>query len=100
MSDYFPSAQQVVKMDLATLKTAGLSGRKAEYGSKILHTSILQVTLLPFVVLDLAKKFTEGDLSTEILLQTKDEKLYDTLTAVRGIGRVCTILLFCPLSVS
>jgi 3-methyladenine DNA glycosylase/8-oxoguanine DNA glycosylase len=28
----FPSPQQVAEMDLATLRTAGLSLRKAEYG--------------------------------------------------------------------
>ena len=30
--DFFPSAAQVANMDIATLRTAGLSGRKAEYG--------------------------------------------------------------------
>ena len=29
---FFPSPQQVVGTDIATLRTAGLSGRKAEYG--------------------------------------------------------------------
>lgn len=31
-SDFFPSAHQVVTKDIVTLRTAGLSGRKAEYG--------------------------------------------------------------------
>lgn len=30
-TSFFPSPQQVVATDLATLRTAGLSGRKAEY---------------------------------------------------------------------
>jgi DNA-3-methyladenine glycosylase II len=30
----FPSPQQVVDTDIATLKTAGLSTRKAEYGQQ------------------------------------------------------------------
>lgn len=29
---FFPSPQQVVGTDIATLRTAGLSARKAEYG--------------------------------------------------------------------
>ncbi|KAI0930616.1 hypothetical protein AcV5_007284 [Taiwanofungus camphoratus] len=66
---FFPTARQVVNMDITTLKSAGLSGRKAEY------------------VLDLASRFADGRLSTEKLLQAKDEELYDMLTEVRGIGR-------------
>ncbi|KAJ3484709.1 hypothetical protein NLI96_g5449 [Meripilus lineatus] len=69
ISDYFPTAQQVAKMDHASLRTAGLSGRKAEY------------------VLDLATRFTKGELTTEKLLKANDDELYDMLTAVRGIGK-------------
>ena len=32
-SNTFPTAYQVATMDLTTLRTAGLSGRKAEYGA-------------------------------------------------------------------
>ncbi|KAF9652981.1 DNA glycosylase [Thelephora ganbajun] len=67
---FFPSPQQVVGTDIATLRTAGLSARKAEY------------------VQDLAAHFADGRLSTEKLLAAKDEELYTMLTSVRGIGRV------------
>ncbi|KAI0341982.1 DNA glycosylase [Trametopsis cervina] len=68
-TDFFPSASQVTTMDIPTLRTAGLSQRKAEY------------------VLDLAARFADGRLSTEKLLAAEDEELYELLTAVRGIGR-------------
>ena len=32
--DKFPTAYQVATTDLATLRTVGLSGRKAEYGAR------------------------------------------------------------------
>lgn len=43
-------------------------------------------------VLDLATRFTKGELTTEKLLKANDDELYDMLTAVRGIGKVCTHL--------
>ncbi|THH27849.1 hypothetical protein EUX98_g6343 [Antrodiella citrinella] len=69
MVDYFPTAREVAKMDVPTLRTAGLSERKAEY------------------VLDLAARFADGRLTTEKLLEANDEDLYEMLIAVRGIGR-------------
>ncbi|KZT26847.1 DNA glycosylase [Neolentinus lepideus HHB14362 ss-1] len=66
---FFPSAAQVAQADVATLRTAGLSQRKAEY------------------VQDLASRFADGRLSTQKLLEADDEELYELLTAVRGIGR-------------
>ncbi|CDO75683.1 hypothetical protein BN946_scf184941.g36 [Trametes cinnabarina] len=68
-SNFFPSAHQVVTKDVATLRTAGLSARKAEY------------------VLDLAARFADGRLSTRKLLEADDEQLHAMLTEVRGIGR-------------
>ncbi|KAI0630166.1 DNA glycosylase [Trametes polyzona] len=68
-SNFFPSAHQVTTKDIATLRTAGLSGRKAEY------------------VLDLAARFADGRLSTKKLLEADDEELHKMLTEVRGIGR-------------
>ncbi|KAI0769793.1 DNA glycosylase [Trametes elegans] len=68
-STFFPSAHQVVTKDVATLRTAGLSARKAEY------------------ILDLAARFADGRLSTRKLLQADDEELHTMLTEVRGIGR-------------
>ncbi|KAL1942070.1 hypothetical protein VTO73DRAFT_6600 [Trametes versicolor] len=68
-SNFFPSAHQVITKDIATLRSAGLSGRKAEY------------------VLDLAGRFADGRLSTRKLLLADDEELYKMLIEVRGIGR-------------
>ncbi|KAI5117110.1 hypothetical protein M0805_008229 [Coniferiporia weirii] len=68
-SAFFPSARQVALADIATLRTAGLSGRKAEY------------------VRDLAARFADGRLSNEKILEADDELLYEMLIAVYGIGR-------------
>ncbi|KAH9931148.1 DNA glycosylase [Epithele typhae] len=66
----FPFCHQVITKDAATLKTAGLSVRKAEY------------------VLDLAARFADGRLTTQKLLDADDEELHRMLTEVRGIGTV------------
>lgn len=65
----FPSPQQVVSMDIPTLRTAGLSQRKAEY----IH--------------GLAEKFASGELSARMLLTASDEEVLDKLIAVRGLGK-------------
>ncbi|KAI0066099.1 DNA glycosylase [Artomyces pyxidatus] len=65
----FPTPHQVAQIDLAVLRTAGLSGRKAEY------------------VRDLAARFADGRLSTKKLFEANDEELYAMLTAVYGIGK-------------
>ncbi|KAG6820969.1 hypothetical protein H0H93_008598 [Arthromyces matolae] len=70
-SAFFPSPTVVAKTDVATLRTAGLSQRKAEY------------------VLDLAQQFADGRLSTDKLIDANDEDLAKMLIAVRGIGKVC-----------
>lgn len=41
---FFPSPQQVVGTDIATLRTAGLSARKAEYGESPLPSSFTHRT--------------------------------------------------------
>ncbi|KAI0051911.1 DNA glycosylase [Auriscalpium vulgare] len=66
----FPTPHQVAATGLGLLRTAGLSGRKAEY------------------VQDLAKRFADGRLTSEKLREASDEELYEMLTAVYGIGRV------------
>ncbi|KAF5348689.1 hypothetical protein D9758_006847 [Tetrapyrgos nigripes] len=66
---FYPTPHQVASTDVATLKSAGLSTRKAEY------------------VIDLAQRFADGRLSTEKLLAASDEELAEMLIAVRGIGR-------------
>jgi DNA-3-methyladenine glycosylase II len=55
-------------MPQPTLRTAGLSARKAEY------------------ILDLAGRFASGALSTRVLLDADDAALREMLLAVRGIG--------------
>ncbi|KAL0581884.1 hypothetical protein V5O48_000113 [Marasmius crinis-equi] len=66
---FFPTPSQVAQTDLVTLRTAGLSQRKAEY----IH--------------DLAARFSDGRLSTKKLLAADDEELAQMLIEVRGIGR-------------
>ncbi|KAK2813157.1 hypothetical protein FQN50_000834 [Emmonsiellopsis sp. PD_5] len=65
----FPTPEQVAKCDLATLRTAGLSQRKAEY------------------IQGLAEKFASGELSAQMLLRASDEEVLEKLIAVRGLGR-------------
>lgn len=65
----FPSPAQVLELDLPTLRTAGLSQRKAEY----IH--------------GLAEKFASGEFSAQMLVSASDEDLIEKLVAVRGLGR-------------
>ncbi|KAH8693143.1 DNA glycosylase, partial [Talaromyces proteolyticus] len=65
----FPTPTEVTQLDIPTLRTAGLSQRKAEY------------------IQGLAEKFASGELSTEKLLRASDEEVMDLLIAVRGLGR-------------
>jgi DNA-3-methyladenine glycosylase II len=65
----FPTPEEVIQCDLATLRTAGLSQRKAEY----IH--------------GLSQKFSTGELSARMLLNASDEELMEKLIAVRGLGR-------------
>jgi 3-methyladenine DNA glycosylase/8-oxoguanine DNA glycosylase len=65
----FPTAAQVAATPVATLRTAGLSGRKAEY------------------VRDLAARFADGRLSTSAIRAADDDALAELLIAVRGVGR-------------
>ncbi|TPX20010.1 3-methyladenine DNA glycosylase [Coccidioides immitis] len=65
----FPTPEEVMKCDLATLRTAGLSQRKAEY------------------IQGLAEKFVNGELSARMLLTASDEDVLEKLIAVRGLGK-------------
>lgn len=65
----FPTPQEVARCDLPTLRTAGLSQRKAEY------------------IQGLAEKFASGELSAQMLARASDEELVEKLTAVRGLGK-------------
>ncbi|KAL8959916.1 MAG: hypothetical protein Q9193_003296 [Seirophora villosa] len=64
----FPSPAQVASSDVAFLRTAGLSTRKAEY------------------IKGLAQKFANGELTASMLTNANDEELTEKLTAVRGLG--------------
>ncbi|PYH45186.1 DNA-3-methyladenine glycosylase II [Aspergillus saccharolyticus JOP 1030-1] len=66
--DGFPTPHDIIKKDIETLRTAGLSQRKAEY------------------ILGLSQKFADGELSAKMLLNATDEELVEKLTAVRGLG--------------
>ncbi|KAI6121594.1 DNA glycosylase [Pisolithus sp. B1] len=66
---FFPTPHQVANTDIVTLRSAGLSTRKAEY------------------VKDLAMRFADGRLSMTKLLNADDEELVQMLTEVRGIGK-------------
>ncbi|KAG1777498.1 DNA glycosylase [Suillus placidus] len=68
-TSFFPTPYQVANTDIITLKSAGLSTRKAEY------------------VQDLAARFADERLSTQKLLAADDESLAEMLIEVRGIGR-------------
>ncbi|KAL1953260.1 hypothetical protein VTO42DRAFT_3348 [Malbranchea cinnamomea] len=65
----FPTPEEVAKCDIAALRTAGLSQRKAEY------------------IKGLAEKFASGELSARMLLTASDEEVLSKLIAVRGLGR-------------
>ncbi|KAJ4994229.1 DNA-3-methyladenine glycosylase [Stagonosporopsis vannaccii] len=65
----FPTPTQVLTKDLPTLRTAGLSQRKAEY------------------ITGLAEKFASGEFTAEGLVRASDEELIEKLVAVRGLGR-------------
>lgn len=65
----FPVPAQVANTAVATLRSAGLSQRKAEY------------------IQDLARRFADGSLSTDKLMKANDEELSEMLIAVKGIGR-------------
>jgi DNA-3-methyladenine glycosylase II len=65
----FPTPAQVSQLDIPTLRTAGLSQRKAEY------------------IQGLAEKFSSGELSTQKLLMATDDEVMEMLIAVRGLGR-------------
>jgi DNA-3-methyladenine glycosylase II len=65
----FPTPDRVAKCDIPTLRSAGLSQRKAEY------------------IQGLAEKFANGELGARMLASATDEELFDKLIAVRGLGK-------------
>ncbi|CAG7939845.1 unnamed protein product [Penicillium salamii] len=67
--DKFPTPDRVAKCDIPTLRSAGLSQRKAEY------------------IQGLAEKFENGELGARMLARATDEELLEKLIAVRGLGK-------------
>ena len=65
----FPTPAQVSACEVAFLRQAGLSERKAEY------------------IKGLAQKFMSGELSAAMLIKASDEEVLERLTAVRGLGK-------------
>ena len=65
----FPTPGLVAKCDILTLRSAGLSQRKAEY------------------IQGLAEKFANGELGARMLARATDEELVEKLIAVRGLGK-------------
>jgi DNA-3-methyladenine glycosylase II len=65
----FPTPAEVAVTDLARLRLAGLSQRKAEY------------------IQGLAQKFVAGELTNTMLLKATDEEVMEKLIAVRGLGK-------------
>ena len=66
---FFPTPAQVAACNVAFLRQAGLSERKAEY------------------IKGLAEKFATGELSAAMLINASDEEVLEKLTAVRGLGK-------------
>ncbi|KAK3996676.1 DNA glycosylase [Cladorrhinum sp. PSN332] len=68
-SGRFPTPSQVVAQSIETLRTAGLSQRKAEY------------------LKGLAEKFVSGELSAQMLADASYEEVLEKLIQVRGLGK-------------
>ncbi|PWW78899.1 DNA glycosylase [Tuber magnatum] len=66
---FFPTPAMVIACPNYKLRSAGLSGRKAEY------------------VVSLAEHFIDGTLSPEVLSTAPDAEVVEKLTRVRGIGK-------------
>ncbi|KAF2840553.1 DNA glycosylase, partial [Patellaria atrata CBS 101060] len=66
---YFPHPSAVAAANVEYLRTAGLSGRKAEY------------------IQGVAERFASGELSARMLVHATDEEVMKTLVAIRGLGK-------------
>lgn len=65
---HFPTPKEILETDFDTLRSAGLSGQKANY------------------IRDLALHVDSGSLDFEHLDNLDDKQIIDELTAVKGIG--------------
>ncbi|CAK3867338.1 DNA-3-methyladenine glycosylase [Lecanosticta acicola] len=73
----FPLPSIVAKTDITTLRSAGLSQRKAEY------------------IQGLAQKFDSGELNAKMLMEGSDKEVFDKLLAVRGLGAWSVEMFMC-----
>jgi DNA-3-methyladenine glycosylase II len=64
-----PTPEQIIETDPDTLRGAGLSRAKAAY------------------LRDLAERIVDGDLPIDRLGEMPDDEVFDTLVAVKGLGR-------------
>ncbi len=64
----FPTPEQVLKIKVEKLRSAGLSGQKASY------------------LKDLAVKFTDGTINPTLFHSMTDEEITEHVVAVKGIG--------------
>lgn len=71
----FPAPEEVRRMPLEKLRSAGLSAQKASY------------------IKDLAEKFSDGTIKHRSLHRMESEKIVEHLTIVRGVG-VWTVHMF------
>ena len=67
--DFHPTPQNVLNKTVEELRSAGLSGRKAEY------------------IQDLSKRFDDGRLNTTDMINDTDEQIIEKLVQVKGIGQ-------------
>ncbi len=65
----YPKPEAVLKMSIAKMRSAGLSGQKTEY------------------IKDLSKKFLDGTIEPKKFRGMEDEEIRQHLIAVKGIGR-------------
>lgn len=73
----FPPPSIVGKTDITTLRSAGLSQRKAEY------------------IQGLAQKFDAGELTVKMLMEGSDKEVFEKLLAVRGLGAWSVEMFMC-----
>lgn len=73
----FPTPAVVAKTSIPRLRLAGLSERKAEY------------------IQGLAEKFTNNELTNDMLMKGTDEEVMEKLIAVRGLGKWSVEMFMC-----
>jgi DNA-3-methyladenine glycosylase II len=77
-SEHFPTPEQILKMDVEKLRSAGMSYSKTNY------------------IKNIARAFKNGDLNIKKIKKMKDEEVIKELTKIKGVGKWTTemILIF------